>query len=224
MFDFKFESVIPGAAVAPEVIKDFIGLVNSLTGVPKNGTVKYGATEFKYATIDDINSKIKSSEKWSILTPCQMDGDSGTMTAILLHESGAMVQSPEFGFRLTSTKPQDRAAQMTYARRYVLSSFLNIAADDDIDGADPAGVQMPIRRTASTAAPTASEPTAERKKIKADFIREAEDLIYRGNKLGGCNHKALTFIAADETAAERIRRAASFLLNNKSFDTTEMEA
>lgn len=120
--------------------KDFIQLINSLKDVPKKGKVKYGGTEFTYATLDDILAKVKECDKFALSQPLYMN-ENGLMVInnILRHISGEVLESGEFPLK-DANKMQDLGSIITYTRRYSLSSFLGVMSDDiDLDGQDENG-------------------------------------------------------------------------------------
>lgn len=130
--------------IPPEIAVDLVSLTRSLSGIPRRGTVKYRDVDFKYCLLDDIVDTIKESEQWAVLTPLREVDNHAEVMALLVHKSGYIIKSPSYSiFYPQSARAQEKAAQITYARRYVLSSFLNIAADDDTDGNDSEGTPTP---------------------------------------------------------------------------------
>ena len=131
---------VPMMNLTPEVAVDFIQLLNSLGDIPKRGKVSYGRTFFHYVLLDDIISKVKSNENFGLMfMPFFETAEDGVgfLQAVLLHKSGVILESPMYHVNTSNCKTiQERGAQLTYAKRYLLSTWLAIAADDDLDGAD----------------------------------------------------------------------------------------
>lgn len=104
---------------------------------PNKNTEGYG---YKYADLSSILDQVKpilQKHGLMISQPCSDDGNGKVgVTTILAHSSGEFIADtlrlpiPEMkGANAT----QAAGAAITYARRYALSSILNIAADEDTD-------------------------------------------------------------------------------------------
>ena len=126
----------------PEVAKDLIELVNSITGLEKSKSVNYrtknGFTAFNYVPLDDILSKIKENNNFALMQPIGIDenGRNG-VRCVLVHKSGHVIESDTYPFQLMeNVKIQDEGAEITYRKRYALVAFLGMSTDDDIDGND----------------------------------------------------------------------------------------
>lgn len=196
------------AGLAPEVVKDLIAMLAGCIDIPKRGAVKYGNTEFNYCLLDDILKAVRKSDRFAVLTPTE-NGEGQIVTqAILIHASGAIIQSPPYTLKCASSKPQDLGSATTYARRYVLASFLGIAADPDVDGDDPQAEKLPPRREKPRAAAAAADAPIPKKKEAAgrDFLAEAQAYEINGQPLGGLSLRDLKILrrSVGEDAAKRI--------------------
>ena len=177
----------------PPVAKDLIDLLSGLVDIPKRGRVKYRETEFDYCLLDDIIKAIReNSDKFALLQPTTYENGLVTATAILIHVSGSVLESPPFSFPVPPPqpkrdrdfnplpqseadkipRPQDVAAITTYARRYALASFLGIAADPDVDGDDPTAEKLPAKR--GNAEKTQKEPPLPRKQEQTKSADSAQ--------------------------------------------------
>lgn len=92
--------------------------------------------EFKYATLDDIIAATKKALSDNGLCITQHSAASQNAVSVetmLAHASGEWIRS---GLQLTadSINPQSIGSALTYARRYALSSLLNVASEEDDDG------------------------------------------------------------------------------------------
>lgn len=119
----------------PEVTKDLIPLINSLSGMAKNGSVKYSGREFKYVLLDDMLAAVKKNENFAFMQPLGMS-ESGEpyIQCILIHKTGAVIASDPYRLVVKpGMKKQDEGAEITYSRRYCMASFFGIASDDDTD-------------------------------------------------------------------------------------------
>jgi len=194
------------AGLAPEVVKDLIAMLAGCVDIPKRGAVKYGQTEFNYCLLDDILKAVRKSDRFAVLTPTENGDGQIVAQAILIHASGAVIQSPPYTLKCVSSKPQDLGAAMTYARRYVLASFLGIAADPDVDGDDPSAEKLPPKQSKQRPAPAAEVPLPRKKEAGRDFLAEAQGYEINGQRLGDMNLRMLKILrrSASEDAAKRI--------------------
>lgn len=91
----------------------------------------------RYATLDAIIEAYKDSylnNGISVLeNPKTEDGKVG-VEITLLHESGQFITHDPFMLPPGKNDAQGHGSSITYARRYALSSVMNIAADEDDDG------------------------------------------------------------------------------------------
>ena len=62
------------------------------------------------------------------------EGESVTVTTLLLHSSGEWIESDPLPIKKDKMTPQDAGGAITYGRRYQLSSMLGIASEEDDDG------------------------------------------------------------------------------------------
>ena len=68
--------------------KDLISLVNSLKGLVKSKSVKYGQTTFDYIPLDDILETIKKHDKFALIQPLSsLENGTPCVENILTHES-----------------------------------------------------------------------------------------------------------------------------------------
>lgn len=106
---------------------------------PSKNQQGYG---YKYADLSSILDQVKPVLQKHGLAITQTSSDDGNgkvgVTTTLLHESGEYISDtlrlpiPEMK---GTTSTQAAGAALTYARRYAISSILNIAADEDTDAA-----------------------------------------------------------------------------------------
>jgi hypothetical protein len=83
---------------------------------------------YKYATLDQMQSKL-----WDILEKNKLliihhIKDSKVITKIIDTEDGSFVESE---IDIITTKPQDKWSEITYYRRYNLLSLLDLEVEDD---------------------------------------------------------------------------------------------
>lgn len=118
--------------IATALIKAQTELTN-----PKKDQQGYG---YKYADLSSILDLVKPILQKHGLAITQTSSDDGNgkvgVTTTLMHESGEFISDtlrlpiPEMK---GTTSTQAAGAALTYARRYAISSALNIAADEDTD-------------------------------------------------------------------------------------------
>lgn len=91
---------------------------------------------YNYADLADVIASTRGAlaeNALSVIQPIVNVNGAAVIVSRLLHSSGEWVESD---FPLTiSARPQDTGSALTYARRYALCALLNIAADQDDDGA-----------------------------------------------------------------------------------------
>jgi hypothetical protein len=90
-----------------------------------------GEYRFSYATFRNIIETAKPLLAKNNLSFSQLVETDGTVTTILMHESGEWLSS---SLHITGEQTaQGIGSAITYAKRYSLSSILGIVADDDDD-------------------------------------------------------------------------------------------
>ena len=107
----------------------------SVEPIQKSKTAKVGSYSYNYADLADINLKIKKplSENGLGIVQRFIRSDKGAMLqTILTHSSGQWISS-ELPLQVFE-KVQQLGSEITYLRRYTLSSLLGIVTDDDDDG------------------------------------------------------------------------------------------
>lgn len=105
--------------------------------IEKDCEVKAGSMKFKYASLTEIYNKTKPAlQRHNLKIIGTLDTSSEghlILSMTLYHVSGQYISS---SIRLTpqSAKPSDMGSVLTYMRRYLYSTLLGIAADEDVDG------------------------------------------------------------------------------------------
>ena len=91
----------------------------------------------KYAPLADILNLIRPLLSKHGLSVIQMpggDGESVSVTTLLLHESGEWIETDPLILRAEKVTAQGAGSAITYGRRYSLSAVLGISSEDDDDG------------------------------------------------------------------------------------------
>ena len=99
-----------------------------------------GSYEFDYADLNAILAACKNALTQNQLSVSQLilpNGQGMVLRTLLMHSSGEFLSSAMFLNRREN--PQELGSEITYMKRYALSSMLGIAADDDDDGNLAAG-------------------------------------------------------------------------------------
>ena len=116
-----------------DLIKALIAAQQEFETINKNLTGQAGQGKFKYADLTEVYNKTKPALfKHGLTCMSLLQGDKLSLT--LYHTSGQFIKS-EIEFRYNE-KPTNMGAFLTYMRRYLYSSMLNIAADEDVEGDD----------------------------------------------------------------------------------------
>jgi len=107
--------------------------------IPKDGQA-YG---YKYAPLDTVIEHIRKPLAKHGLSFMHLVGNNGSVSCLLLHESGEYIQSdyialPSDNSNNRTTPVQQMGSSITYAKRYTLSAMLGLATDEDNDAAKPA--------------------------------------------------------------------------------------
>lgn len=115
------------------------------------GTNKAGASynySYAYADIADVLKTalpVLSKHGLSIVQPTVFADDIVIVRTRLMHSSGQWLESDYPVCSLTGDH-QKMGAALTYARRYALSSFIGVAADEDKDGEAAEQVAAPAKK------------------------------------------------------------------------------
>lgn len=122
----------------PEMAPDYIEFLNSFKDLPKRGKVSYGRTSFDYVLLDDIMSKAKENSNFGVFFSVEtLDVNLKNLQVIFVHKSGVVLESRSNLIDLSPYKTiQEKGAQLTYEKRYLIASYLGISADPDTDGMD----------------------------------------------------------------------------------------
>lgn len=109
---------------------------NQISTVQKNKKVKVKTKsgyeyEFPYADFEAVRTAIKEplhDNELSFIQPVSSDG----LTTILMHSSGEFIETTmPLNF---NQSPQELGSEITYKKRYSLSSMLGLSTDEDEDG------------------------------------------------------------------------------------------
>lgn len=104
----------------------------------KNKTVSAGAFKYDYADLASIEEAITRplcEQGLTIMQPLtNIEGNQRALITMLVHTSGQWIKSI-IPLSQYNGKVQDAGKEITYLRRYSLSSLLGISAEDDTDGA-----------------------------------------------------------------------------------------
>jgi hypothetical protein len=115
--------------------KDLIAALNAIPSVAKDKSNPHFKS--RYATLDAINALIKpilAKHKLAYMQDVWTVNDGIAIKTKLLHESGEVIESSIAIFPCAQKTVQSFGSTITYARRYQLSAFLGLTADEDDDG------------------------------------------------------------------------------------------
>ena len=103
---------------------------------PKN-TADNPFYDSKYAPLQDVLNEVRpllSKHGLSVIQSPSGDGQSVSITTLLLHESGEWIEFEPLVLKAEKITPQGAGSAITYGRRYALSAVLGISSEDDDDG------------------------------------------------------------------------------------------
>jgi len=97
---------------------------------------------YKYAALDTIIEHIRQPLAKNGLSFLHLVGEGGSVSCMVLHESGEYIQSDYVSLPLDNSNPRTSSIQkmgsaITYAKRYTLSAMLGLSVDEDTDAAPP---------------------------------------------------------------------------------------
>lgn len=111
--------------------------------VELDGSVKYGNTNFKYSTLQNLMRSTRDGLIKNDLLVTQII-ENGNLVTILYHTSGEQIRSsihlPE------CSNPQDLGKWISYTRRYQYASILGLVSEDDDDGQVKEEAKKPANR------------------------------------------------------------------------------
>ena len=139
---------------ANEARKAFVSAMNAFKTAPpkleKTKTVSFKETKFKHATLDNVCEIVGAalsehglSHRWEV----QQDGTAIKVTCVLTHELGHSERvSMQAGADATGSKNAIQAigSAVTYLQRYTLLSATGLAAKNQDDDGNKAGLGEPI--------------------------------------------------------------------------------
>ena len=91
----------------------------------------------KYVPLDGLLNAVRpvlAANGLSFMQFLGGDGQTITVTTLLLHESGEWIESEPFPLKPVKTDPQAYGSACTYGKRYSLSAALGIGWEEDDDG------------------------------------------------------------------------------------------
>ena len=102
------------------------------------GKVTYtgGSYEFHYADLGavfDATREALAANELATTAFAVADADGGTLRVCLIHSSGEWLASDGFLPSMADVGPQKYGSAMTYSKRYLSSSLLGVASEDDDD-------------------------------------------------------------------------------------------
>jgi hypothetical protein len=142
-----------------------------LEPIKRDKVVKTSKYEFRYAPLDSIMENIKPLLKKNGLAIVQAV-DSDVLTTRIIHESGEWLQS-ETHLNKEHANMQGFGGEVTYKRRYSLSSLLGIVADEDNDVPRISATQRSIEAL-----------SPRRQSFIADVAEIIKDKFNDGNEYG----------------------------------------
>jgi hypothetical protein len=184
-----------------EISKALAAAQAAVTPPKRNKTANTGTYSYSYADLDGIVEAVREHLTTNGLSVAQDVTSEGGMCGVstrLLHTSGEWIETGPLYLPAGNT-PQSFGSAITYARRYSLTSILNITTDDDDDA----------RAASSEAggAPASSGPTAIATAKQVNMIaakakeREVAELVVNAliTKKWGAEHpRKLTKMQASE--------------------------
>lgn len=155
-----------------------IAVQKGLEPVKREKTVKSGKFSFKYAPLDAITELLKPLFIANGLG-CVQAVDETTLTTRLIHTSGQWIQSDTF-LNKEQASMQAFGSEVTYKRRYALSSLIGVVPDEDTDGNLPDGQQRSGVTDGSARGGIGDDLPEDWKEFLKDLASQAQSLVRRG--------------------------------------------
>ena len=150
----------------------------------RSKTVNTGTYEFHYAPLDEVFESVRPALAANGLAITQIvesaNGEELRLRTLLIHESGAMLESMLPLWVAPDSKAQALGSAITYMRRYALQAILGVAAEEDDDGAAGAGLPREVSNRAGTA------PVACPKCGTVGSLKKNKGVWQCWKSLGGC--------------------------------------
>lgn len=191
------------AAALATARSTFPAIVKSKTVEVKTDKGRY---TFAYAPLDEILSAVTPALTAHGLTIIQNVGD--TVQTMLMHSSGEWISSSEMTPRPMGGGMQAIGGAVMYCRRYQLSALLNIAPEDDDDGARADQVipkAVPARAGSAPITPTSGALDAVADPERRAFVEQTAAIViayFDADDIDGAlAAKTAAKLDADETVA-----------------------
>lgn len=202
-----------GHAMQSETIgklAEALSAAQALIKAPKKGkeakipTKDGGSYSYHYADLADVIEATREplcKNGLALVQPMMQRDGHVVLVTKLLHTSGEWIAS-EFPMQVYA-KPQEQGSAITYLRRYLASSLLGIAAEDDDDGkraqdAEPRKAEpQPISADAAAILTVAAE-------LGQIIGIDADTLVQTASEFQGNDGKSRAFTAKDLEDGKRI--------------------
>ena len=158
--------------IAPALVK----AIGEIPNPPKNAVNPHFKN--RYADLASIIETVKPillKNGLTVIQGSEADGNIVTVRTRILHVSGEWIET-SLTMAAAGSDPQKIGSAITYARRYSISSILNIAADDDDDGEENRKKenQKPVIATATAPVKTQNQqkpaPAKNQNPLDKEFL------------------------------------------------------
>ena len=175
---------------------------------------------YKYSTLDDLIEATRPALTDNGLACFQKPKTTGaqvSVVTVIAHANGARIESDPLTLRASSDAPQQIGAALTYARRYSMSSYLGVAAEDDDDGSLAQGKEQGARRVQRPDEHD-QRPDAERAakdEPKKDSKKDDKSNIPTGKAYKGETAKPSTDDGGKKATRQQLKRLVSICNEHK---------
>lgn len=153
-----------------KIIKALVEFQSKAPKILKNANNPFFKS--KYATLGDILTLIQPILSECKLVVLQVPTTQNELITRIYHESGEFIEG-SYLVNPIKADPQSLGSAITYARRYAITSMLNLNIDDDDDGNAASGNNVPTPQ---------KEPVKEPLKQSQDKIKTVELMPSNDNK------------------------------------------
>lgn len=146
----------------------------------------------KYVPLDGLLNAVRpvlAANGLSFMQFLGGDGQTITVTTLLLHESGEWIESEPFPLKPVKTDPQAYGSACTYGKRYALSAALGIGWEEDDDGNDAS--QKPPQNAQQAAQSAKKQNTTPNANDEKKTVLQRLTADMKQNGMGGDEMKML---------------------------------
>jgi len=122
-----------------KMYEDFNKALKEFNDIKFNKEVKYSGRDFKYADLSEIYRCVKEpllQNGFIIISKLKTFEGKSYLETSIVYKDGSILAETDFPIDTANKKMQDIGSQITYVKRYQISSLLSLSAEEDDDAFD----------------------------------------------------------------------------------------